>query len=142
MCAKLIIAVRAASLVVDLVGGIKHVQEVLRVAQALVGWGCIAPACPVVSKGSNGRNLACSHSATRGQLRHCALYALGRVGIIGVSRKHSQVARPSRADAVLWNSLHGDMLAAGHVQAGRFALYNGAMVHICKMPSMLSFFAV
>lgn len=58
-------AVRASLLVVDLVGGIKHVQEVLRVAQALVGWGCIAPACPVVSESSNGGNLACSHSAVQ-----------------------------------------------------------------------------
>lgn len=62
MCESQRSAGTAASLVVDLVGGIQHVQEVLRVAEALVGWGGSAPACSVVSKRSNGRNLACSRS--------------------------------------------------------------------------------
>ncbi len=47
------------SLVVDLVGGIQHVQEILRVAETLVGRGCIAPTGSVVSQCSNGGNLAC-----------------------------------------------------------------------------------
>ena len=47
------------SLVVDLVGGIQHVQEVLRVAETLVGGCCITPAGSVIGQRSNGGNLAC-----------------------------------------------------------------------------------
>ena len=57
--------------------------------------------------------------------------------IIGVTRKHRRKARLSKADAVLWKSLHADKLVGGHVQAVGFALYNGAMVQACQPPSML-----
>lgn len=63
------------SLVVDLVRGIQHVQEVLRIAEALIGRCCIAPTGSVVSQCSNSGNLACmwcivsecSHSFPRSQ---------------------------------------------------------------------------
>jgi hypothetical protein len=49
------------SLVVELVGGIQHVQEVLRVAETLVGRCCITPTGSVIGQCSNGGNLACMY---------------------------------------------------------------------------------
>lgn len=56
--------------IVGLVGSIQHVQEVLTVAQALVGWGSIAPTCSVVCQSCNGRDLACITSISCVTLPH------------------------------------------------------------------------
>ena len=63
--------------------------------------------------------------------------ASGRDELIGFTRKYRHKARPSKADAVLWNSLHADKLAAGHRQAAGSALNNGVVVRACKPLSML-----
>ena len=39
----------------------EHVQEVLSIAEPLVGHAHIAAAGPVVRQGRNGRHLACAH---------------------------------------------------------------------------------
>ena len=58
---------KAALLVVDLVGTIKHVQEVFRVAEALIRRGCGATTGSVICQSSNGWDLACSETQARWQ---------------------------------------------------------------------------
>lgn len=67
----------------------------------------------------------------------CTVLLHGGMSSTVSRRSTGKMGRPSQDNAVRWNSLHADKLAAGHRQAAGFALNNGVVVRACKPLSML-----
>ena len=95
---KLLLQERGCLRIVGLVGSIQHVEEVLAVAEALIGRGGVAAAGPVVGQGRNGRNLACAQQPAHDE-----------INLVGHSHQRAMRLGLQITGACLWKAIstHG-----------------------------------